>query len=86
MRHSILVLALIAVSEAFVPLKRQCRKPLFNSKSGTAEGTKQKSNKAMKFLKKIGRVGGAANKDFRYAIGIDEGPSSKFQGGHKVRC
>jgi hypothetical protein len=31
----------------------------------------------MDFLKKVGKVGGAANKDFRFAIGIDEGPSTK---------
>ena len=34
----------------------------------------------MQFLKKIGKVGGAANKDYRFAIGIDEGPSTKTQG------
>jgi hypothetical protein len=34
----------------------------------------------MAFLKKIGKVGGAANKDFRYAIGIDEGPAGKTHG------
>jgi len=37
-------------------------------------------NKAMKFLKKIGKVGGAANRDFRYAIGPDEGSSGKTSG------
>lgn len=37
-------------------------------------------NKAMKFLKKIGKVGGAANRDFRHAIGVDEGPSGKSAG------
>lgn len=35
------------------------------------------SNKAMEFLKKIGKVGGAANRDFRLAIGFDEGSSEK---------
>lgn len=39
-----------------------------------------KNNKAMSFLKKIGKVGGAANRDFRYAIGVDEGPSGKSAG------
>lgn len=40
----------------------------------TADG---KDNRAMAFLKKIGKVGGTANKDFRFAIGIDEGPAGK---------
>lgn len=34
----------------------------------------------MKFLKKIGKVGGAANRDFRYAIGVDEGLAGKSAG------
>jgi len=34
----------------------------------------------MQFLKSIGKVGGAANRDFRYAIGVDEGPSGKSAG------
>lgn len=38
-----------------------------NDDSATTE------NKAMSFLKKIGKVGGAANKDFALAVGIDEG-------------
>jgi hypothetical protein len=45
---------------------------------------KKIDNKAMAFLKKIGKVGGEANKDFRYAIGIDEGVG-KTQGSNKVR-
>lgn len=32
-------------------------------------------NKAMDFLRKVGRVGGAANMDFANAMGIDESPS-----------
>lgn len=44
------------------------------------EGETGKKNSAMDFLKKIGKVGGAANRDFRYAIGVDEGPSGKSAG------
>jgi hypothetical protein len=36
-----------------------------------------KENKAMAFLKKIGKVGGSASRDFRFAIGVDEGASGK---------
>lgn len=32
-------------------------------------------NKAMAFLRKKGRIGGAANMDFANAIGLDESPS-----------
>jgi hypothetical protein len=32
-------------------------------------------NKAMQFLRKVGRVGGAANMDFANAMGLDESPS-----------
>ena len=34
-------------------------------------------NKSMEFLRKMGKVGGAANRDFRFAVGVDEGPSGK---------
>lgn len=37
-----------------------------------------KENKAMEFLRKIGRVG--TNQDFTNAIGVDEGPSGKSKG------
>jgi hypothetical protein len=36
-----------------------------------------KENKAMSFLRKIGKVGGAANKSFINAIGVDEGSVGK---------
>eukprot|EP00581_Thalassiosira_minuscula_P008879 CAMPEP_0183712204 /NCGR_PEP_ID=MMETSP0737-20130205/7398_1 /TAXON_ID=385413 /ORGANISM="Thalassiosira miniscula, Strain CCMP1093" /LENGTH=300 /DNA_ID=CAMNT_0025940783 /DNA_START=27 /DNA_END=932 /DNA_ORIENTATION=+ len=41
------------------------------------ETTTKKSddNKAMAFLRKVGRVGGAANMDFANAMGLDESPS-----------
>ncbi len=47
---------------------------VFTSK--TDEGEKKKGdNKAMAFLRKVGRVGGAANMDFANAMGLDESPS-----------
>jgi len=42
--------------------------------------TKKKDNKAMAFLRKVGRVGG--HTDFTDALGIDEGPCSEK---HSVR-
>jgi len=47
---------------------------------GAAAGGGAGDNKAMQFLKKMGKVGGAANRDFRYAIGVDEGTSGKSAG------
>lgn len=46
-----------------------------NDSDGSTNGTTTNTseNKAMSFLKKIGKVGGAANKDFALAVGIDEG-------------
>jgi Complex I intermediate-associated protein 30 (CIA30) len=37
-------------------------------------------NSAMNFLRRVGKVGGSANRDFRYAIGVDEGSSGKSIG------
>mmetsp|Transcript_32383 Transcript_32383/g.64443 ORF Transcript_32383/g.64443 Transcript_32383/m.64443 type:complete len:309 (+) Transcript_32383:263-1189(+) len=37
--------------------------------------SKKGDNKAMAFLRKVGRVGGAANMDFANAMGLDESPS-----------
>lgn len=55
------------------------------------EDTKEKrgDNKAMSFLRKMGRVGGSANMDFANAMGLDESPSggtksSYHEGGFKV--
>jgi len=39
--------------------------------------SKKKDNKSMAFLKKIGRVGGAANKSFVNAVGSDEGSTGR---------
>ena len=47
------------------------------SKDKSRKGIK-KDNKAMTFLRKIGRVGG--NKDFVNAVGSDEGPAGKASG------
>lgn len=41
------------------------------------EEERKPDNKAMSFLKKIGRVGGAANKSFVNAIGSDEGSTGR---------
>eukprot|EP00565_Helicotheca_tamesis_P009595 CAMPEP_0185729496 /NCGR_PEP_ID=MMETSP1171-20130828/6216_1 /TAXON_ID=374046 /ORGANISM="Helicotheca tamensis, Strain CCMP826" /LENGTH=316 /DNA_ID=CAMNT_0028398355 /DNA_START=39 /DNA_END=989 /DNA_ORIENTATION=+ len=38
---------------------------------------KKKDNKAMAFLRKVGRVGGAANKSFVNAVGSDEGSTGR---------
>ena len=72
-------------AEALPDARYKCL-PLFSSASST-EGSRNsesdrsgQNNKAMNFLKKIGKVGGAANRDFRYAIGVDEGPSGKSAG------
>jgi hypothetical protein len=45
--------------------------------NGDGQNFVGKENKAMSFLKKIGKVGGAANRDFRFAIGVDEGSAGK---------
>lgn len=41
--------------------------------------TREGDNKAMAFLRKMGKVGG--NKDFRFGVGADEGPSGKTMNG-----
>ena len=43
-----------------------------------------KDNKAMAFLRKIGKVGGAANQDFTNAVGVDEGTAGKLGSRLKV--
>jgi hypothetical protein len=57
----------------------------------TTTTTKKGDNKAMSFLRKMGRVGGAANMDFATALGLDESPSggtksAHHEGGFKVRA
>ncbi len=47
----------------------------------TSTETTTSDNKAMAFLKKIGKVGGAANKDFALAVGIDEGGGKSSESG-----
>lgn len=42
-----------------------------------SSASNEPDNKAMAFLKKMGKVGGSANRDLRFAIGVDEGPSGK---------
>lgn len=40
----------------------------------------KKDNKAMAFLRKIGKVGGQAHQDFKHVVGIDEGSAGKQSG------
>ncbi len=59
--------------------------------STTTTTTKKDDNKAMSFLRRMGRVGGAANMDFATAMGLDESPSggtksAHHEGGFKVRA
>jgi hypothetical protein len=42
----------------------------------TFDGTGS-DNKAMAFLRRIGKVGGTAQQDFTNAVGVDEGPAGK---------
>ena len=57
-----------------------------NNGEQSSTNTKSSDNKAMAFLRKIGKVGGAANKDFVNALGVDEGPVGKntVEAGMKV--
>ena len=57
----------------------------------TTTTSRKGDNKAMSFLRKMGRVGGAANMDFATAMGLDESPSggtksAHHEGGFKVRA
>jgi len=59
------------------------------SESGSGGGRRRGDNAAMSFLRKMGRVGGAANMDFANALGLDESPSggtktAHHEGGFKV--
>jgi hypothetical protein len=59
------------------------------SLSGSGGGRRRGDNGAMSFLRKMGRVGGAANMDFANALGLDESPSggtktAHHEGGFKV--
>lgn len=54
------------------------KSPFILEASGDDENestSKKGDNKAMAFLRKVGRVGGAANMDFANAMGLDESPS-----------
>jgi len=52
--------------------------------SVVSDDRKRKDNKAMAFLRKIGKVGG--NTDFTQAIGVDEGPSGKAMGSKPLKA
>jgi hypothetical protein len=45
-----------------------------------SETSSREENKAMSFLRKVGKVGGVANVDFTNAMGVDEGPAGKMAG------
>lgn len=50
---------------------------LEKSASKEDSSTEKKENKSMAFLRKIGKVGGAANKNFVNAVGSDEGSTGR---------
>lgn len=54
--------------------------PIPPSSQSSSSSEVSKPNKSMEFLKKIGKVGGTANRDLRFAVGVDEGPSGKVLG------
>jgi hypothetical protein len=69
----LIVLALSAkISWSFVPPKQLHR--------SSSRLQSEQDNKAMEFLKRVGRVGGKANRDLTFAMGVDEGPSGKALG------
>lgn len=70
---AVAILSSICTSIGFHLPHRQ-RTP-FALKATKEDGTKKGDNKAMSFLRKMGRVGGAANMDFANAMGLDESPS-----------
>ena len=94
MRLLLLLVALIGISpcRSFLPCGRVTQKIFFiGDTSDTrleaepgADGstTKKGDNKAMSFLRKVGRVGGAANMDFADAMGLDESPSGGTKSSH----
>ena len=51
--------------------------------NGNGSNQKNVDNKAMAFLRKIGKVGG--DTDFTNALGVDEGPSGKSKGSKPLR-
>ncbi len=63
--------------------QKNFQKIIFRSVSDdkTSIETTKADNKAMAFLKKIGKVGGAANKDFALSVGIDEGGGKSSESG-----
>lgn len=78
--HRIVVLLLMSLTtslSAFV-VDRRRTSPCHRLEAATGD------NKAMQFLKKIGKVGGVANKDYRYGVGADEGPAGRTMGSREV--
>eukprot|EP00580_Thalassiosira_gravida_P015567 CAMPEP_0201661518 /NCGR_PEP_ID=MMETSP0494-20130426/3867_1 /ASSEMBLY_ACC=CAM_ASM_000839 /TAXON_ID=420259 /ORGANISM="Thalassiosira gravida, Strain GMp14c1" /LENGTH=370 /DNA_ID=CAMNT_0048139655 /DNA_START=44 /DNA_END=1156 /DNA_ORIENTATION=+ len=58
-------------------LKSLTKKLEQSSVASKKKSTPKKDNNSMAFLKKIGRVGGAANKNFVNAVGSDEGSTGR---------
>jgi hypothetical protein len=48
-----------------------------SSETTTTLDGRGSDNKAMAFLRRIGKVGGTAQQDFTNAVGVDEGPAGK---------
>ena len=70
--HTLLLRSLVDEnngSEITVPSSKTADTNVPNSKSN--------ENKSMTFLRKIGKVGGASNKNFINAVGVDEGSVGK---------
>lgn len=86
-----LILSEIAVANAFVSNCHQCSRAALASRRSrihagenggdASDDDDGGDNKAMAFLRKIGRVGGVSNIDFKTAVGVDEGPAGKAKGG-----
>lgn len=87
----ILLLTPLGETDSFHTPQQTTRPLAQNTVLHAQEDTKEKrgDNKAMSFLRKMGRVGGSANMDFANAMGLDESPSggtkSSYHQGFKVR-
>jgi hypothetical protein len=62
-------------------MSRQLQHPRLQAAASSSSSDKEKKgdNKAMAFLRRKGRIGGAANMDFANAMGLDESPSGGTQ-------
>jgi hypothetical protein len=78
---SLLVLCATLVGQklcyAFVPAGNHGRVQCPLASKDPTETNSKEENKAMAFLRKVGKVGGVAHVDFKNAMGVDEGPAGK---------